>query len=161
MTAEPMLRPALAGEYPVLARLWHDAWHEAHAAHVPPALTAQRTEASFLPRLEAAGDTLRVAGPPDAPLGFCAIKGDEIYQLFTTPAARGAGVAQTLLADGEARLRAGGTRRAWLDCIMENGRARMFYTRMGWTFTGPRDIDLYTSSGPFSLRVAIFEKDLH
>ena len=41
-----------------LAALWHDGWHEAHAALVPTALTALRTPAEFRARVTAhLGDT--------------------------------------------------------------------------------------------------------
>lgn len=154
------IRPAEPADLAPLARLWYAGWHEAHAAIVPADLTAQRTEASFLNRLENLGDALRTAGPVGKPLGFCAIKGDELYQLFVSPDARGTGLARDLLTDGEARLAARGVARACLLCADGNDRAARFYARAGWTNLGLRRESVDTASGPFFFEVLRFEKDL-
>src|SRR5262249_57179567 len=98
------VRTAQEGEMDQLARLWYDAWQDAHVPIVPPELTRLRTLESFKQRLEAAFSDLRVIGPPGAPVGLCVIKGDELYQLFVSAQSRGAGVAAALIADAEARL---------------------------------------------------------
>jgi ribosomal protein S18 acetylase RimI-like enzyme len=98
------LRSADAAEIGHLARLWYDIWHETHAPLHPPELTRLRTLESFRERLQAALPNIRVAGPPGAPVGFCVLKGEELYQLFVSPEARDSGLAAALIADAEARL---------------------------------------------------------
>ena len=143
------LRPLAKADITPLARIWHAGWHSAHAAHVPAALTALRTEADFADRLARLGDCIRVAGPTGAPHGFCAARDDEIYQMFVDPGAQGSGLAGQLLSDGEARIRAGGHRAAWLWCIPQNARALAFYRRQGWQVDGPTRAALETSAGAY------------
>ena len=153
-------RPALATDLPAAARLWHDVWHETHAPLMPPALAALRTHADFATRLSALRADLRVAGPKGAPVGFCAIRKDEMHQLFLAPEARGTGVAARLLADAETRLADRGYRRVWLDCAIGNDPAIRFYERHGWQRCGIRSLDLQTIDGPFRTDVLILEKHL-
>lgn len=154
------LRPAAKTELEPLARLWHAGWHEAHAAIVPPELTRTRRLSSFRDRLARMCDDLRVSGPVGAPLGFCAIRGDELYQLFVAPEARGGGMAGMLLADGEARLAARGVRRAVLLCAEGNDRAARFYERSGWENMGLRRESVDTERGPFAFDLLRFERTL-
>ena len=37
------IRPAEPGDVPELAEIWYQGWHEAHAAHIPGKLTAERS----------------------------------------------------------------------------------------------------------------------
>jgi ribosomal protein S18 acetylase RimI-like enzyme len=161
MQAEPPegvhVRHAAEPEFPALARMWHESWHDAHDAHVPAALVALRTYDSFLVRLAEFGDRLRVAGPWGAPNGICVINHDEIDQLFVAREARGRGVAAALLADGEARLRDSGIALARLDVAIENTRAIRFYEKHGWE---REEIRTVTLNGPFDLRVLVLTKSL-
>ncbi|MEM8789019.1 MAG: GNAT family N-acetyltransferase [Pseudomonadota bacterium] len=154
------VRPADPHETPALARLWHQGWHEAHAAHVPEELTRLRTEDDFARRLRGFGDRLFVAGPPGVALGLCVTDGALLDQLFVAPEARGTGLAAQLLAAGEARIAAAGHRRAELDCLPENARARRFYAAHGWRERGIEPAKLATSAGTFTLPCVIFEKPL-
>lgn len=154
------LRAVHPADLDSLAQLWFDGWHEAHAAHVPAELTAKRTIESFRTRLGATGDRLRVAGAIGAPLGFCAIQKNELYQLFIGTGARGTGLAAQLLADGEARLAAKGVTRAFLLCVPENLRAFHFYQRQGWENCGLSREAVETLEGPFAVDVLRFEKTL-
>lgn len=154
------LRTTVEADYAPLARLWHDGWVEAHKDHVPADLTAQRTLEQFLARLVAFGDLARVAGPVGAPLGFCTIHDDELDQLFVGPDARGTGLARDLLADGEARLRRTGVKRAHLLCVIENTRAARFYAREGWENMGVSTETVAGENGGFSFPVLRFEKSL-
>ena len=153
-------RPAAPSDIEPLARLWFDGWREAHLDHVPADLTARRTLESFGNRLLGFGDGLRVAGPVGAPLGFCAIREDELDQLFVTPETRGSGLAAILLADGERRLAQQGTARAHLLCVIQNHRAVRFYERQGWTNMGISVEAVQTEDGPFRFELLRFEKNL-
>ena len=153
-------RPICPADLPALAHLWHDGWHEAHAAHVPEALVNGRTLDQFRERVDHLGDSARVIGPAGAPLGFCNIDGDELDQLFVAPAGRGGGVASALLADGEARLAASGTRRAHLFCLPENTRAARFYLRQGWIDSGLQDMQPPAAGPVLRLQCIRFEKQL-
>lgn len=154
------LRPARPEDIPGLATLWHAGWHEAHAAYTPEALTRMRTEADFARRLRDLLPGIRMAGPPLAPLGFCVIRDDELYQLFVAGAARGTGLAARLLADGEARLAARGVGLARLDIGVGNHRAARFYAREGWEETGSGEAEVDSAEGPFRLRLRFFVKSL-
>jgi hypothetical protein len=41
------LRPAAAADVPAIARIWREGWVDGHQGHVPDALVAERTPASF------------------------------------------------------------------------------------------------------------------
>jgi ribosomal protein S18 acetylase RimI-like enzyme len=143
-----------------LAKVWNDGWHDAHAHLVPPALTQLRTLESFRSRLQAALPNIRVVGASGAPLGFCIVKDDELYQLFVSAEARGSGVAVALIADAEARLAERGVETAWLSCAIGNDRAARFYEKRGWHLTGTMHAQLQTTNGPFPLNVWRYEKTL-
>jgi GNAT superfamily N-acetyltransferase len=92
--------------------------------------------------------------------GFCAIKGDELSQLFVSPRVRSSGVAATLIADAEKRLSQQGVETAWLACVIGNHRAARFYERSGWHLAGAIVDPAETSSGPFPVDVWRYEKRL-
>jgi ribosomal protein S18 acetylase RimI-like enzyme len=140
--------------------LWHDTWHETHAPLVPAALVGLRTPAGFRDRLQAALPDVFFAGPPGAPAGFYVLKDDELCHLFVSPAARGSGLAATLVDDAEARLIARGVATAWLVCMTGNHRAARFYEKCGWRLTGTVGYLAETSAGPFPLDHWRYEKAL-
>lgn len=154
------IRAATHEEVPTLARLWHDGWQDAHAAILPEALARLRTLESFAERLAAHLEDVRVAGPEGAPLGFCMLKDDELYQLFVAAQARGTGLAASLIADGEARLAGRGHAVAWLACAIGNERAARFYRKCGWHFARTFVSRLETLAGPYNLEVWRYEKRL-
>jgi ribosomal protein S18 acetylase RimI-like enzyme len=154
------IRPADKAEIDHLARMWHDVWHESHARLHPPELSRLRTRENFRERLQAALPDVRVAGPLGAPVGFSIVKGEELYQLFVSPEARGSGVAAALIADAEARLAARGVETAWLASAIGNDRAARFYEKSGWHLVGTVVNPAETSSGPFPLDVWRYEKRL-
>ncbi len=143
-----------------LTRLWYDGWHDAHAPIVPAELTRRRTLESFHQRMQAALAEVSVVGPPGAPLGFCMLKDDELYQLYVTAEARGSGAAAALIADGEARLAARGVATAWLACAIGNDRAARFYEKSGWHRAATFVSRLETPEGEFPLPVWRYEKPL-
>lgn len=154
------VRNAVAAEVGALARLWHDAWLDAHAALVPEALIRARTRAAFAERLARDLPQVRVAGPVGAPSGLCMVKDDELYQLFVAAGQRRSGVASALASDAEARIRAGGHARAWLACAIGNDRAAAFYRARGWHQAGTFVSRLELGTGTFDLEVWRFEKPL-
>ena len=154
------LRPAEAAEIDRLARIWYDGWQDAHAQILPAELRRVRTLESFRDRLEAALADVRVAEMSREPVGFCIVKADELYQLFVSAAARGAGVAAALVADAEARIADAGATTAWLACAIGNERAARFYEKCGWRRTGTVISQLDTPDGIFELEVWRYEKPL-
>jgi ribosomal protein S18 acetylase RimI-like enzyme len=154
------IRGARISEIGALARMWYDGWQDAHARILPMELARLRTLESFAARLQAAIATMRVAGPVDAPVGFCMVKGDELYQLYVSSQARGSGVAATLLVDAETRLSEGGYSAAWLACAIGNERAARFYEKCGWSRAGAVVEHLETENGVFPLEVWRYVKSL-
>jgi GNAT superfamily N-acetyltransferase len=154
------VRSAEAAELDALARIWHDAWHDAHAPIVPAELTRIRTLENFRARLEDALASARVVGPPGDPVGFCIVKGDELYQLFVAAHARGTGAAVALIDNAEARLAETGVETAWLACAIGNDRAARFYEKRGWHRAGTMLNELDVPTGRFELAVWRYEKKL-
>ena len=154
------VRAAEESEIAALARLWFDAWQDAHARIVPAELTRRRTLETFRDRIAAALPDLRAVGLVGAPLGFCIVRGDELYQLFVAAQARGAGVAVALIDEAEARIAARGAEIAWLTCAIGNERAARFYEKRGWYRAATFVDHLDTPEGVFPLRVWRYEKAL-
>ena len=154
------VRDADGTEIDQLARVWHEGWHESHAALVPAELTRLRTLESFRHRLQEALPSIRVVGPFRDPAGFCIVKGAELYQLFVSARSRGSGAAAALIADAEARLAESGVETAWLACAIGNERAARFYEKCGWSRVGTMLNRLDTSTGQFPLEVWRYEKSL-
>jgi GNAT superfamily N-acetyltransferase len=154
------VRTAEEVEIDQLAKVWHDGWHDAHAQIVPAELVRLRTLESFRNRLQAALPNIRVVGPSGAPVGFCIVREDELYQLFVSAQSRGSGVAATLVADAETRLSDIGVETAWLACAIGNERAARFYEKCGWHRAGTMINEAETSAGTFPLEVWRYEKSL-
>jgi GNAT superfamily N-acetyltransferase len=154
------VRAAEEAELDQLARIWYDGWHQAHGQLVPEELIRVRTLESFRARLAAALSTVRVAGPPGDPAGFCMIKDDELYQLFVSAPARGSGAAAALISDAEALLAKNGVETAWLACAIGNDRAARFYEKCGWRRVGNMINPLEVESGTLGLEVWRYEKTL-
>ena len=143
------IRSAREADIGRLAAIWHDGWRDGHLAIVPAALAGARTLDSFRERLAAAIDHVRVACRHDALVGFAMFKGDELYQFYVAAAARGSGVAATLMDDAEAQLAARGVTTAWLACAVGNDRAARFYEKRGWRRVETVTYQSETSTGPF------------
>jgi ribosomal protein S18 acetylase RimI-like enzyme len=154
------VRAAKEADIGQLAKIWYEGWHYAHAQIVPAELTRLRTLESFRDRLQVALPSVRVVGRPGEPVGFCIVKGNELYQLFVSAQSRGSGVAAALMADAAARLSENGVETAWLACAIGNERAAKFYEKCGWHRTGTMINHLETSKGTFPLEVWRYEKSL-
>jgi GNAT superfamily N-acetyltransferase len=154
------IRDAEVTDIDELATIWYDGWQDAHREILPAELARVRTLESFNQRLRAGLSDVRAAGPVGAPLGLSMVKGDELYQLYVSAAARGTGVAAALIADAEARLAGRGVRTAWLACAIGNNRAARFYEKSGWRRAATVVSELDTPEGVFRLDVWRYEKDL-
>ena len=154
------VRAGEEGEIDHLAMIWYDGWHDAHAQIVPADLVRLRSLESFRDRLQAAFPDVRVVGPCGEPVGFCIIKGNELYQLFVSARSRGSGVAAALIVDAETRLSENGVATAWLACAIGNERAARFYEKSGWHRAGTMIHPLETTKGTFPLEVWRYEKSL-
>lgn len=157
---QAQLRPAQRADTAAIARLWHQGWHDGHAAYAPPELTAFRTLPRFTQRTRDALHLMRVAAQGPKVLGMTLLRKSEVEQVYIAPEARGAGLAATLLDDAEACLARAGHRRAWLACATGNARARRFYEKRGWTVTATEEMVIETAAGPTVLSIWRLEKPL-
>lgn len=158
--SEWVLRDACVADVAGLARIWHEGWHDAHAAILPPDLRRLRTREDFAERLRTLLPQTRIAEGTAGPMGFCITRANELYQLYVASAGRGAGVGAALLADAEERMMQSGAENAWLACAIGNRPAERFYSKHGWQRTRPVVIETDTSEGPFELVVWRYEKAL-
>lgn len=154
------VRAADETEIDQLAGVWYEGWHDAHARILTAELTRLRTLESFRERLQAALPNVRVVGPFAGPVGFCIVKGEELYQLYVSARARGSGVAAALMADAEARLAESGVEIAWLACAIGNERAARFYEKCGWRRAGTVVYQPDAANGTRPLEVWRYEKRL-
>ena len=154
------VRHAVDADFGPLVRLWQAGWTDAHQDISPAALARLRTLADFTTRMRNMFSSVRVIGPVGAPVGFHAVKGDELEQFYVSARVRGTGAAVLLLHDAQARLAAGGTRIAWLACAIDNDRAARFYEKHGWRRAGTVMHSVETPEGPFALQVWRYEKVL-
>jgi GNAT superfamily N-acetyltransferase len=161
-SAKPyLLRKATSDDVEAVARIWHAGWIDGHLGHVPPELVRYRdSQEQFASRARARLGTMWVAQATRGPVGFVAVKADEVEQLFVEESARGTGVAAMLLRKGEAEIRSAGHRRAWLAVVAGNQRARSFYSREGWRDSGPFTYLAETPAGPFAVPSHRYEIDL-
>lgn len=159
-TDMPTARPATHDDLDALTDIWHDGWHEAHAEHVPSELIDLRDHASLRIRMENMLADTDVVGPIGAPIGFCSVMQDEIYQFYVAPAARGTGTANALLQAGEKRLAVNGVEVAQLYVLPENQRAQAFYRRGGWDGDVIERVPLQTLNEPYMLPCLILTKHL-
>ena len=154
------VRRAEKAEVGQLARVWYDAWQDAHAEIVSLELPRLATLARLEERLVALLPSVRVVDVSEEPAGLCAIQDDELYLLYVSADARGTGVAAALLADAEARLLEAGIEIAWLGCAVGNDRAARFYEKWGWRRMGTMVKQLGTPDGEVPLDVCRYEKRL-
>lgn len=160
------IRPAAPADMAAVAELWHEGWHAGHAGHVPAGLTDLRTLAAFHERTPPrVGDTIvavtDVEHGEGALVGFVMVVGDEVEQLFVSPAWRGTGVAADLLAVAEARIAAAGHGEAWLAVVVGNARARRFYEKQGWVDGGDLPYEVVAGGETFVSPCRRYVKDLH
>jgi ribosomal protein S18 acetylase RimI-like enzyme len=143
-----------------VAEIWHLGWQDGHLGRVPQELVEVRTDDSFRARASArVGDTI-VATVGGAVAGFVIVGDDQVEQVYVSALHRGAGVADALLDEAEARIRANGHSIAWLAVAPGNARARAFYERAGWRDEGPFDYAAATEDGPIAVPCHRYTKPL-
>lgn len=152
------VRDGMPTDLEELAHVWHDAWHEAHAHVVPPALTSVRTLQNFRDRLAVCLSTVRVVGPPGLPVGFYVLNDTLLDHIYVASKARGSGAAAALIADAERRLAECGVETAWLTCAVGNDRAARFYAKSGWHLVGTMTEQSDTPLGLIPVEVWRYEK---
>jgi len=154
------VRPATAADVPAIARIWREGWADGHEGHVPEALVAERTPASFDQRArERVGQTW-VADSGGTVAGFVVVVDDEVEQVYVDRSWRGRGVAERLLRHAEAVIGQGGRRTAWLAVVAGNTRARRFYARLGWRDRGPFTYQAQTATGTFPVPAHRYEREV-
>jgi ribosomal protein S18 acetylase RimI-like enzyme len=155
-----ILRPATVADAPAIARIWREGWPDGHEGHVPDALTAERTPASFDRRAVERIDRTWVAERDEVVGGFVVVVDDEVEQIYVDRSWRGGGVAERLLRHAEAVIGQGGRRTAWLAVVAGNTRARRFYARLGWRDRGPFTYQAQTASGTVPVPAHRYEREV-
>jgi ribosomal protein S18 acetylase RimI-like enzyme len=107
-----VLRPAIITDAPAIARIWREGWPDGHESHVPDALAAERTSASFDQRAMERIDHTWVADSGGVVAGFVVVVDDEVEQIYVDRSWRGGGVAERLLRHAEAVIGQDGRRTA-------------------------------------------------
>ena len=119
-----LIRPYIDADLDALVTLWRDSWI---STGVPAAKTVPLSALrARLPQEIAAGWDVHVAMVDSELVGFLALKGDQLDQLFIEPAWQGQGIGKRLLDFVKAERPAG----FWLVTAAES-RAPRFYEREG------------------------------
>jgi len=154
------VRPATAGDVDVLAAIWRDGWHEAHAGRVPQELERERRAGSWHDEVRRRLPATWVAELDGHVVGFVTVVDDELEDIYVTAAARGTGVTATLLRHGEGVVRDAGFTAAWLAVVAANEGARRFYERHGWRDDGVFEHHARTASGPIAVPAHRYRRDV-
>jgi len=156
------IRLVEASDHADIVGLWHQGWHDAHAALVPPEVLAFRMIDHFATWLAEARDAFYVAMDTEL-RGFVSVKDAEIVKLYVGRNARGQGVAHALLSFAERTLSENGVREAELFCTAGNSRAENFYLQEGWTLSETFEDHLWMPNGiatRFAVQTHCFRKSL-
>ena len=135
------VREAQPTDSATIADIWLSGWRDGHLGNVPDELLRARTPESFTERASERVHFTRVAVVNGHVVGFVTVVADEVEQVYVAEAARGAGVANILIADAERRIADAGYESAWLAVVSGNVRARRFYERNGWVDSGSFDYE--------------------
>lgn len=153
------LRAAEPADLEAIAGVWHDAWHDGHAALVPAALLPHRTREYFRELAQRQLPQITVAVQAGAIAGFVGVDEDELELLFVGREARGKGVARRLIERGEQEI-ARRFARAYLVVVEGNVRARRFYERCGWMDAGVEEYVAPIPGGGLPLTCRRYEKSV-
>jgi GNAT superfamily N-acetyltransferase len=149
--------PARPTDAAKIATMWHEGWHQAHAAIAPAALTTLRTPNEFCARTKAHLNQTQVAWVDGAMAGFFMLDQDELYQFYVGASFQGSGTAAIQMRVAEEAL---GKGLKWLACSVGNTRAARFYEKCGWVQTGVIPYEIETEEGPLTVEVWRYEKTL-
>ena len=156
-----MIRKIAEDDCLAVAALWHECWHDGHAAIFPPEVVAQRTPESFAGRLAEMMGTCLVAEGDGVVLGFGAVIGNEVDQLYVARSSRGTGLAGDLLQALELMLRRNGVTRPELECAVGNAPALAFCKKHGWQCVGVMERAIWMPEGQsLDHPMCILAKDL-
>jgi len=147
-------------DIPRVAELWYPAWRDGHLGGVPDELVALRTPDDFVRRATAVQPGSTVAVRDGEVVGFVTVRDDELDQLFLDAAARGSGIAERLLREGERLIAAAGHGTAWLAVVATNARARRFYERLGWRDEGEFVFPADTADGTIDVVCRRYVRDI-
>lgn len=153
------VRPALPEDLLDLASIWRAVLDETYADFLPD-LVGRMSSSNLAERLRPILKSVLVLGPPGNPEGFCALRGNEIYQFFVANTARGTWRTRELLRRAEDEIYNGGAEKAWLTCVVGNHRARGFYEKNGWRVVGTEPCRLGAAERPFNATAWRLEKAL-
>jgi ribosomal protein S18 acetylase RimI-like enzyme len=154
------LRRAAVDDATAIARIWREGWADGHEGHVPDALAAARTPASFDVRAMERIDHTWVAEGAGAVAGFVVVVDAEVEQPYVDRSWRGGGVAERLLRHAEAVIGREGRRTAWLAVVAGNTRARRFYARLGWRDRGAFTYRAQTATGTVPVPTHRYEREV-
>ena len=131
--SEVTLRGAIPEDAPTIAEIWQLGWHDGHLGFMSQELIEARHEDSFRTRAAQRVNDTTVAAVQGQIAGFVMVADNEVEQVYVSAVHRGKGVADTLMADAERRIKDAGYSTAWLAVVAGNARARRFYERRGWS----------------------------
>ena len=125
-----VIRPALAGEYDRIARIWMESWVSTGLDTASASLLANLR--ARIPREIQHGWSLFVADDGGTLAAMLAMDLPEKYldQLFVAPEYQGRSVGRRLLAFTRTQL----PDEIWLRCVRENEKAWRWYEREGFVF---------------------------
>ncbi|MEM8818889.1 MAG: GNAT family N-acetyltransferase, partial [Pseudomonadota bacterium] len=136
-----VIRPAVAADAPVVARIHGDAYDHTYGLTGDDLAEARAERAARWPRIlggETPPATVLVAVVAEEVVAFAAshpVRDDwnweKLASLYATPAFHGTGIATLLMRELADRLMAVGRRRLRGSVLAENHRARAFYARLG------------------------------
>lgn len=127
---EVTIRPYRTSDFDQVTVLWLESWN---SAGVPTPLIETLTSLRRRFPKELPGWTLHLATRNSRVIGFVALRGDKVEQIFVHPHVQSSGVGKQLL-NLVKRQRPGGF---WLSTQVENRRARYFYESKGLTSGRP------------------------
>ena len=92
-------------------------------------------------------------------LGFVHWEKALIQSLYLAPDARGRGIGAALLAAAEDQIRASGSAKCALMCLVGNDRARAFYERHGYRVTLNRNVSVAAEGGAILVKAWRMQKN--
>jgi GNAT superfamily N-acetyltransferase len=130
------VRRADAGDADPIAVLVHRLWHDTYSSHLPPETVTACTEASVRAEIEPRIGRAWVARLGDRVVGYCAVSGNCVEEIWVAARQQRRGVGSRLLAAALADLRERGYQAVQAGCEDFNVPARAFLEHHGWRVIG-------------------------